>query len=118
MPTWPVTLPQYVLEAGYQEQMEDQTIESQVDAGPAKVRRRFTASVRRFQVVVQMTPAEADIFEDFFLNTLQGGSLSFDWVHPRTRVAKVFRFRKPAPQISVSGSGEIVRYTMTLEALP
>lgn len=118
MPTWPIGLPQYVLEAGYQETLEDQTIESEMDAGPAKIRRRFTTATRRFQVTVQMTPSEAAIFEDFYLNTLQGGALSFDWVHPRTRLAKAFRFRKPPPQVFVAGSGQIVRFSFVLESMP
>lgn len=115
--TWPASLPQYVLEQGYGENLEDQSMETQMDSGPAKIRRRFTTSTRRFQVVVQMTPEEADIFETFYLNTVSGGSVPFDWVHPRTRVAKTFRFRKPAPSIQVAGGGAIVRITMHLEAL-
>lgn len=118
MDAWPTTLPQYVLEAGYQESIEDQTTETPMESGPAKVRRRFTVAFRRFTVTVQMDPTQAAVFEAFFLVTLAAGSLPFTWVHPRTRVAKTFRFRKPAPSISVGGSGQIIRYTMTLEAMP
>lgn len=118
MPSWPTLLPAFVIESGYQETLEDQTIETSMDTGPAKIRRRFTTAVRRFQVTVQMTPEEADIFETFYLDTLAGGSLPFDWVHPRTRVAKSFRFRKPAPVVTVGASGQIVRVQMALESLP
>ncbi|CAB5220423.1 hypothetical protein UFOVP233_72 [uncultured Caudovirales phage] len=114
---WPATLPAFVLEAGYQEGLEDQTVETQMDAGPAKIRRRFTTSTRRFQVTVQMTPEQAAIFETFYLTTLSGGSLPFDWVHPRTQVAKTFRFRRPPPTVQVAGSGAIVRYSMNLETV-
>lgn len=114
---WPTTLPQFVLEGGYQEALEDQTAETQMDAGPAKIRRRFTTSTRRFQVVVQMTPEQGVIFEAFYLTTLAGGTTPFDWVHPRTRAAKTFRFRRPPPTIQVSGGGAIVRYSMNLESV-
>lgn len=116
-PTWPPSLPDFVLEQGYSEQLEDQTIESSVEAGLAKIRRRFTAPVRRFQMTLQMDEAQAATFEGFFLNTLQGGSLPFDWRHPRTGAATRFRFRKPVPSITVVG-GITVRVQMVLEAIP
>lgn len=115
--TWPPSLPTYVLEQGYQENLEDQTIETSVEAGLAKVRRRYTASIRKFQMSVQMDEDQAEVFEIFFRDTLQGGSLPFEWRHPRTGVATTFRFRKPVPQFTVVG-GAYVRVTMTLEAIP
>lgn len=115
--TWPPTLPDYVLEQGYSEQLEDQTIESTVEAGLAKVRRRFTAPVRRFQITLQLDSAQAATFETFFLDTLQGGSLPFDWRHPRTGAATRFRFRKPVPSYTVVG-GIDVRVQMVIEAIP
>lgn len=115
--SWPGTLPQYVLEGGYQETLEDQTVESQMDTGPAKVRRRFTNSVRQFKVTIQCDEAQAADFEVFYNTTCAGGSLPFDWVHPRTRVARTFRFKKPPPQVSVMGGGTIVRYSFALETM-
>ena len=44
-PTWPASLPQYVQEGGYQETLQDQTVESNMETGPAKIRRRFTKSI-------------------------------------------------------------------------
>lgn len=117
MATWPTSLPQYVLEQGYQESLEDQTIETAMDAGPPKVRRRFTTSVRKLTVQVQMDADQAAIFEDFYLNTCAGGSLPFEWVHPRTRAARTFRFRKPVPAVSVAAAGQIIRYTINLETV-
>ena len=115
---WPTDLPQYALESGYQESLEDQTIETQMDSGPAKVRRRFTTGYRKYQLVIQMSAAQMEIFETFFLETLQGGSLPFDWLHPRTRAPKTFRFRRPPPSISPIGGSQYSRVTMALESLP
>lgn len=112
-PTWPATLPQYVQEGGYQETLQDQTVESQVEAGPAKIRRRFTKSLRRFSVSMLMTAAQATAFETFWQTTVRGGSLPFDWVHPRTRAATTFRFRNPAPSFSsVGGVNVMVQFTL------
>lgn len=117
MPSWPATLPQHVLEQGYSEKLEDQTIETQVDAGIAKIRRRYTSANQLFQVTIQMTNAQAQTFETFYRDTLQGGVLSFDWVHPRYRTAASFRFRRPPPQYQSVGS-EYVQASMVLEKLP
>lgn len=103
MPAWPATLPQFVLESGYQEQLQDQVIETQMETGPVKVRRRFTKSIRTFQCQMLMTAAQQAAFESFWQNDCLGGSISFTWVHPRTRVAATFRFRTPAPQYQTIG---------------
>lgn len=118
MPTWPASLPQFVLEQGYSESLPEQTVETPMDAGPAKIRRRFTAQVSKFQLTVACDQTQAATFDGFYLTTLQGGSLSFDWVHPVTRVAEVFRFRKPAPTKRAIMAGNVILISFTLEMLP
>lgn len=114
-PTWPATLPQYVQEGGYQETLQDQTIETQMESGPAKIRRRFTKSLRRFQVSMLMTSAQATTFETFWQDTCKGGSIPFDWVNPRTRAASTVRFRTPAPQFSsVGGVNVMVQFNLEI----
>ena len=117
MPTFPTSLPQFVMENGFSERIQDQTIESTMDTGPAKIRRRFTKSLRTFSVQMMMTPAQTATFESFWQTDCRGGSLSFDWVHPRTRVAATLRFRNPAPTISTTGSGAANIVSFTLELL-
>lgn len=116
-PTWPTTLPSFVQEGGYTEALQDQTVESNVDAGPAKIRRRFTKSLRKFGITLQMLPAQVTIFETFWQNTVKGGSLPFDWVHPRTRVAATLRFRTPAPSYTTGGGGAYVIVSFALEII-
>jgi hypothetical protein len=111
--TWPATLPEFVLEQGYSEKFQNQTIESAMDSGPMKSRRRFTKAIREFSITLQMTTAQKAIFETFWLTTLRGGSLPFDWVHPLTRVVMSFRFKNPAPQYGVVG-GIHTRVSFTL----
>lgn len=114
--TWPNTLPAYVLESGFQERLQDQVVESQMDSGPAKIRRRFTKAIRFFACQMLMTPEQTTTFETFWQTTLKGGSLPFDWVHPRTRAATTFRFRSPAPTYSVVGGINVVA-SFTLEVV-
>lgn len=107
-PTWPSSLPQYVLEGGYQETLQDQTLETQMEAGPAKIRRRYTKSLRKFQISLLMTSAQANTFESFWQNDCAGGSTPFTWVHPRTRATATMRFRNPAPQFSTTGGTNVM----------
>jgi hypothetical protein len=110
---YPSTLPQFVLEQGYSEKFQNQTIESSMDSGPMKSRRRFTKAIREFSITLQLTAAQKATFEDFWLTTLRGGSLPFEWVHPLTRTVMSFRFKNPAPQFSVIG-GVYTRVSFTL----
>ncbi len=45
-PVWPPSLPQRPLAQGFSEQAPDTLIRTQMEAGPPKVRRRFTAGIR------------------------------------------------------------------------
>lgn len=112
-PIWPSTLPQLVLRDSYSEKPGDNTIETPVDAGPAKSRRRFTASVRRFGVSLKMTTAQMATFESFWEGTLACGALPFAWVHPRTQAAATLIFRKPHWAVTETlGTKLIVQLTL------
>jgi len=82
MSTWPVTLPQYPLISNHSTKLQTQSIRSKMDIGPAKVRRRFSAGTSDWSCsIIVPTVAILDVFNDFYLNTLQGGSLTFDWAY-------------------------------------
>lgn len=91
-PIWPVGLPQDVLTDGYGESMADLVLRSQMDAGPAKQRRRFTAGVKTHSIAVAVTRAQVATFETFYYTTLGGGALPWDWTHPRLQTTVTFRF--------------------------
>lgn len=88
--TWPVTLPQ----AGFPfiEGLGRAARRFEVDAGPAKVARRYTHNLRSLQVRILFTRAELETFRGFYRNTLLHGSLPFDWLHPRTQQPALLRF--------------------------
>lgn len=113
MPDWPTTLPQYLLEDGFFESLQDQTLETQMDTGPAKIRRRSTTANRVIEAQIAMTEAQVAIFETFYLTTCAAGAIAFTWVHPRTRAAKSMRFRSPAPRYRKRG--EVVTVQLKLE---
>lgn len=113
-PSWPVSLPAFVMRPGYSEKPGDTTMETPMDSGATKTRRKGTADIRRFTTAMQMTAAQFDDFEGFWRDDLAQGSLPFDWVHPRTRAATTLIFRKPHWSLSALPGG-YVEVSMTLE---
>lgn len=79
---WPIELPQIPLRAGYSDTAPNNLLRSDMDTGPAKVRRRSTAKPHIAACSYVFDDAKAMIFEDFAEHTLAGGALAFDWWHP------------------------------------
>lgn len=90
-PTWPSTLPQKPLLSGLAEQTPNTAIRTSMETGPAKVRRRYTAGVRKFPVSFVLTAAQVATMDTFLQETIMSGALPFDWLHPRTGAAVSFR---------------------------
>ena len=116
-PVWPASLPQDVLVEGYEETFPELALRTEMDAGPAKVRRRFTAGVRTLNVMSAMTRTQVATLDTFFATTTQGGALQFDWVHPRTGSAAALRFTRP-PMTAPEPGGQRWRVELELEVLP
>ena len=114
--TWPATLPQLPRNSGASEKAPDLAIRTNMDAGPAKVRRRFTAGVRPHTMKLILTTAQVVILDDFFVSTLSGGAAAFDWVSPRTGGSVEFRFKGP-PEYRPLGVGKY-EVGFELEELP
>ena len=92
MPTWPASLPQFVSSNGYDESPPKTLIRSSVDVGIAKQRSRTTGGPRPIKATVEMTMAQVEALDVFFVTDLVNGALSFTWVHPRTQVSSTLRF--------------------------
>lgn len=91
-PAWPGTLPPTLLVDGFVETPPETVLRTEMDSGPAKVRRRYTANVRPLSGSLILTASQVAILDDFLLTTLEGGSKPFDWTHPRTSAAITTRF--------------------------
>jgi hypothetical protein len=90
---WPASLPTRMqADSGVTEQPPDIVIESTMDAGPPKARRRFTAGYRIVGGSLALTHDQRATLDAFFLDTLEGGALPFDWIHPITSAPATFRF--------------------------
>lgn len=117
MPTWPVSLPE-VRPGGYQETPQNQVLRSEMETGPAKTRRRFTAGTRTIPVQYQLTDAELAVFEAFFDDEIAAGALSFSWPHPRTGQTVTAKILPPGYQIDPVGGGLWWLLSLTIEVQP
>jgi len=117
MIVWPASLPQEPLLQGFGEQVPNTVIRSQMEAGPSKVRRRFTAGVRNIDCQMRLTADQLETLDAFFMTTIAGGALSFDWKHPRNGTAVTFRFIEP-PSYSPVARGTVWHASLRLEILP
>lgn len=90
--TWPPSLTRTPRVSSLGEEAPKVVLRSEVDVGPAKIRRRLTGGTRNFSVEVDLRRSELAVFDSFFNTTTKGGSLSFSWKNPRTGDAADFRF--------------------------
>ena len=79
---WPHCLPQYLNMYPYGEAAGNMQLRSGMDAGPDKVRRRFTAASRPVQGEIIVTQAQFAFFKTWYNDVLLGGTLRFGWIEP------------------------------------
>jgi hypothetical protein len=115
-PTWPASLPQNLEITGLQESPPNLTIRTPMEVGPPKLRRRATAGVRPIQGRQLLTKTQVATLDTFYVTTLAGGSLPFDWVHPRTQAAATFAFVSPPVYTPVGADAWYA--ALTLEVRP
>lgn len=115
MPTWPGSLPA-PSPNGYQEKMPDNTIRTEMDVGPPKIRKRSTATPRLFRLSFDMDNTDVNTLDTFFTTTVNDGVDSFDMDDPRNGTTGTFRIIGP-PDISAL-TGTYYRVTINMEKLP
>lgn len=113
MPTaaFPASLQQYVNSDSFSYQFGETTIRSNMDIGPAKIRRRTTRPIDTLSGTILLSVSQFTVFETFFNTTINGGANRFTLPHPITGVVSEFRFTKPP---SVRNVGPIV-FSLSME---
>ena len=112
---WPLTVaPQ---QSGYNETPPNTTLATEMNAGPQKVRLRYTAAPRRFSLTYHLTKAEVATLDTFYNTTTLGGTLEFNWTNPRTAGSVEARFvpGKPPTYSAIEIDGDV---SVQLEILP
>lgn len=92
MATWPASLPQSFMFDGFSEQKDSQVLRTGMDSGPPKQRRKFSAAGVQLKGRMFMDDTQVTTLEAFFDNTLFGGSIEFDFPHPRTGATVIVVF--------------------------
>lgn len=116
MASWPATLPQAFEQDGYSEPFASNVVRTEMDVGPPKVRKRYTAAVKQFAGLMYLTETQAETLETFYETTTNWGSDAFDWVHPRTGAAISCRFA--GPPVLEQARGRYVAAMIQIEVLP
>jgi|LakMenEpi03Aug12_release.lakeMendotaPanAssembly.Ray.scaffolds.fasta_scaffold978949_1 hypothetical protein len=80
--TFPASLPQYPLMAGYTESIGANIIRTPMELGPAKQRRRGSKPTT-MSINYIFTDAQLTTFNTFVLDTIKGIA-RFNYTHPRT----------------------------------
>lgn len=84
MATWPPTVPSVLQNSGYSHDAESGVIRTDMDTGPAKTRRRFTAVTENHSGSIIMTKTQFATWKTWFVNTIMQGTLPFDMTDPLT----------------------------------
>jgi hypothetical protein len=115
MATWPASLPPPALNT-LRESPPRNMMRSSMDKGPAKTRRRTTANIRPLSFSLNLTEAQVQTLDDFFVDDLFSGVDEFDYTHPRTGAPVTARFVQE-PEYS-EREGVLYNVGIALEILP
>lgn len=112
---WPSDLPIPMI-SGLGANYVKAVIRTEMDAGPAKQRQRFTAVPKVFSCKLILTEEKRKVLDSFFTDSLGFGTLRFKMKNPQTGIIEEFRFTdEPTETGNDSGLWEI---TLPLERLP
>lgn len=74
---WPETLPDTFLQSGYTEGNIDNLLETSMDSGPTKRRKKTTKAYKPISGSMLLTLTQKAIFEGFFTDDIAFGALPF-----------------------------------------
>ena len=119
MEQWPESLPsaREVLVDGYSETFSGDILRSDMDNGPATVRRRSSALVVPTTIRLLLTTDQVHTLRIFWQRTLEHGILPFEWDRPRDGEPIIARMASGL-SISAAGSGELWSVTFTIDQMP
>lgn len=113
---WPTSLQSTLNEDSFSVNIGETTIRTDMDIGPAKVRRRTTRPIDSYSCSINIFQTDYLTMTQFYNTTLNGGVTPFEFVDPITGLLTVFRFLK-APSFSPLGSAGYFRVEMQWEKL-
>lgn len=118
--TWPGSLPQDTFRQ-LDLEPEDNRLRTQMDSGPVKMRRRFTAVPIKKRHSMTLRGDDFQTFKNFYETTLKDGTLRFDWTDPVDGTTVEMRFVTPyTASLAAGGSANerVWEINMNLEIMP
>lgn len=114
--TWPTAddFPQKPASTGYDEDPGNPFARTEMDVGPAKVRRRTSGSIEKFEVQYEVDGTHLSTWRTFYAAV--GLSELFNWTHPSKGTSVEARFVSP-PKIRNAGADNWV-LVCSIEVLP
>ena len=113
---WPSTLPQSFQQSSYSESPQSGLIRTNMDSGPPKVRRRFTALVTTYKGSMILTNTQVATFKSFFTSTIKYGSLSFNFPDPTNLLSTIEVLLKANdPPYNLVPDGETLDWMISFE---
>lgn len=109
---WPSSLPQRPLVDGYSNIFGDGAKRTDMDSGPPKVRKRFTATVEPLRLAFRVTRAQVATLRAFYRDDCAYGAIAFSFVEPVSGTSVRVAFSKPPAIVPARG---VDRYNATLE---
>lgn len=88
---WPSELPIPRL-SGLSGKRKSSVIRTEMDAGPAKARRRYTVCTKEFSGSIVINDGQRSVLENFYIENLGDGVLRFVMKDPQTLDEAEFRF--------------------------
>jgi len=113
--TWPASLPQSFLVNSFVQKAPNNIVRSAVDSGPAKTRRRFTATTIPISGSMIMTKAQFLTFKTFFRDTIFDGALEFDMTDDVDGGIMTVKFNEP---YEASFLGTVWEVSLSLDKQP
>jgi len=107
---WPSTLQQLFSEDGFGFEEGNTIVETEMDVGPKKRRRRNTQGIDTYTASIYLTVSQYTIFKNFYRVTLNAGILPFEFNHPITGEPTQFVFSGRPNYRSIGGGNFIVSF--------
>ena len=111
MATWPSTLPQSPLLAGFSRSKRNPSVEFNPDGGKTTSLVFYTAVPDVMNFNLLLFPAQRTILNNFYFTTLVGGQLTFDFRDPDDNSIKTWRFVGGPPSFTSQGTNYLASMT-------
>lgn len=98
--TWPDGLPRVMRLVGLNANKKTAKVRTEMDAGPAKVRQRYTVATKDFTGSIIVTESQRQRLEAWYTTVLGNGTLRFVMKDPQTLEYAEFRFLEDYKEVS------------------